>query len=65
MHHYRADVVWMCFEGGYLLRGVVIVDSQLEIVRAADYPVLPCNETTCSYRDVGEFESLDDGLSLV
>jgi len=32
MYDYRTDVVGVCFEGGYLLGGVVVVDSQLEIV---------------------------------
>ena len=62
MNDNGADIVRMSFEGGNLLGGVVVVDAKLEIVRTAYYPVLAGNETACSYRDVGEFESFNDGL---
>lgn len=65
MYDNGSDIVRMCFEGGDLLRGVVVVDSDLEIIGTADNPVLPRDETTGSNRDVGELKGLDDLLRLV
>jgi hypothetical protein len=48
------------FERCDLLRRVVVVDAELEIIGAADDPVLACNESSRSYRDIGEFKSFDD-----
>ena len=56
------NVIRMSFEGGNLFGGVVVVDSQLEVVRAAHYPVLARNEATCSDWHVCKLEGLDDGL---
>jgi hypothetical protein len=57
-----SDVIWMSFERGDLLRGVVIVDSQLKVIRATDDPVLPSNKATSANRYIGEFEGFDNGL---
>ena len=52
----------MSFEGGDLFGGVVIVDTELEVIRTADNPVLPRNESTGTNGDIGEFEGFDDRL---
>lgn len=67
MDNNGADIVRMGFEGGDLLRGVVIVNSNLEIIGSADDPILPGDEATCPYGDIGKFERFDDrlGLSMV
>ena len=65
MHSNSADVVWVGFKGGDLLGGVVVVDSQLEIIGAADDPVLPCDEAAGTNGHIGELEGLDDLLRLV
>lgn len=58
----RSDVVGVCFEGGDLLGGVVVVDTELEVVAAADDPVLAGDETAGSDGDICEFERFDDLL---
>ena len=58
----RANVVRMCFEGSDLFGGIVIVDTKLEVIRTADNPVLPRNESTSTDRDIGELECFDDRL---
>ncbi len=62
---YGSDVVRMRLEGGDFLGGVVVVYSELEVIATAYYPVLSGDEAAGSYRDVGEFEGLDDGLAFV
>lgn len=60
-----ADVVGMRLERGDLFGRVVVVDSHLEVIGTANNPVLPCDEPAGTNGDIGEFESLDDLLSLV
>ena len=57
-----ANVVGVGFELGDLLGGVVVVDSDLEIVGPADNPVLASNETASSYGDIGQLEGFDNSL---
>lgn len=57
-----ADVVRVGFELGDLFRGVVVVDSDLEIVGPADDPILASNEAAGSDGDISELEGFDDGL---
>lgn len=52
----------MCLEGCDLLGGVVVVDTKLEVIGAADNPVLPRNKSTGTNGDIGEFEGFDDRL---
>jgi hypothetical protein len=52
----------VCFEGGDLFGGIVVVDTELEVIRTANNPVLPRNESTGTNGDIGEFKRLDDGL---
>ena len=59
-----ADVVRMCFERCDLFRRIVIVHPDLEIIGAADYPILAGNEAPSSDRDIGELEGFDNGLSF-
>jgi hypothetical protein len=56
----RSNIVRVSFERCDLLRRVVVVDAELEIIGAADDPVLACNESSRSYRDIGKFKSFDD-----
>ena len=56
------DIVWMCFERGDLFRGIVVVDSKLEVIRTTDNPVLARNEAPCPYRDICKLKRLDNGL---
>lgn len=65
MYHDRADVIGMRLERCDLLACVVVVDSQLEVIAAANNPVLARNEAACSYGNIGEFEGLNDRLGLV
>ena len=55
----------MGFEGSNLLGGIIVVDSELEVIGPADDPILACDETTCPYRNIGELECLDNGLETV
>ena len=59
-----ANVIRVSLERCDLLRGVIVVYSQLEVIGAADNPVLARNETSSSNRDIGELECLDDCLRL-
>ena len=65
MDNNGTDVVGVGFEGGNLLGGVVVVDTELEVITAADDPILTGDEAAGSDRDIGELESLDDGLGGV
>lgn len=53
----------MRFEGCDLFGGVVVVDAELEVIRTADNPIFPGNESTGSDGDVGKFECLDYRLN--
>ena len=55
----------MSLEGCYLFGGVEVVDSNLEIIRAADNPILAGDEAASSHRYIGEFERFDDGLWII
>lgn len=65
MHCDRSDVIRMCLEGSDLLGSVVVIDSELEVIATANNPILARDEATCSDRDIGQFESLDDRLRFV
>ena len=60
-----ADIVRVGFEGGDFFRSVVVVDAELEVVAAADEPVLAGDEAAGSDGDVGELEGFDYGLRFV
>lgn len=61
----RSDVVRVRLKRSDLLRGVVVVDTQLKVVGTADNPVFPRNKSTGSDGDIGKFKGLDDLLRLV
>lgn len=56
----RSNIVRVSFERCDLLRCIVVVDAELEIVGAADDPVLAGNESSRSHRDIGKFKSFDN-----
>lgn len=56
------NIVRVCFERGDLLRGVVIVNTELEVIRTTNNPVLSRDKATGADRDIGKFEGLDDRL---
>lgn len=58
----RANIIRVSFEGGDLLGGIVVVDTELEVIRAANNPVLARNESTGTNRDIGKLECFDDRL---
>ena len=60
-----ANVVRVGFEGCDFLACIVVIDTELEVVAAADNPVLTADEATCSHGDIGEFEGFNDGLRFV
>lgn len=60
VHGDTADVVWVRLEVGDFLRGVVVEDAELEVVAAADDPVLAGDEAASAHGDVGQLEGLDD-----
>ena len=59
-----SNVVGMGFEGGNFLRGIVVVDSELEVIAPTDYPIFPSDESTSADRNVGKLERLNDRLLL-
>ena len=59
------DVVRVGLEGGDFLTGVVVVDAELEVIAAADDPILAAHEAAGAHGDVGQLEGLDDGLAVV
>ncbi len=65
MYGNGSDVVGVGLEGGDFLGGVVVVHTQLKVVRATDDPVLPGDEAASSDGDVRQLESLDYLLGLI
>lgn len=62
MNDNASNIVWMSFKGSDLLGGIVIVDSQLEVIGTADNPILSGNEATSANGNICELEGFDDGL---
>ena len=62
MDHYCSNVVWVGFERCYLLRGIVIVDPELEVIGSAYDPVLSGNKSTSSNRDICKLKSFYNTL---
>lgn len=56
----RSNIIWVRFERGYLFRGIVVIDAKLEIIRAANDPILAGNEAPSSYGNIGEFKGFDN-----
>lgn len=57
-----SDEVRVCFKSLHLLGGVVIEDSDLEVVGPADDPMLLGDELDCSDGVGGGLEGADGGL---
>ena len=62
MNNNSSNVVGMCFEGRDLLGGIVVVDSELEVIRTTSDPVLARNEAPGSYGDICELKCFDNCL---
>lgn len=60
-----ANVVGVGFKGGDLLRGVIVVNADLEVIRATDDPILAGDEAPCTNRYICKFERFDYGLCFV
>ena len=58
----RSNVVGMGLERSDFLGCIVVVDTELEVVRTANNPVLAGNEASSSYGNIGEFEGFNNGL---
>lgn len=58
----RSNVVGMSLERRDLLGRIVVVNTELEVVRTANNPVFAGNEASSSYGDIGEFEGFNNGL---
>lgn len=65
MNDNGSDIVGMGLEGCDLFRGVVVVDTELEVVGAANNPVLARDKATGTDGKIGEFERLNSALGLV
>ena len=62
MDNNGADVVRMSFERGDFLRGIIIIDADLEIIGSTNNPILAGDKSPCSNGNIGELESLDNRL---
>jgi len=62
---YGTNVVRVRLEGGDLLRGIVVVDTNGEVIGTADNPVLSCDEAAGANGDICKLKGLDDGLCFV
>ena len=62
MNHDTANVIRMRLKRCNLLRGIVVVDSQLKVVRTADNPVLARNESTRADGHIGQLKGFDNRL---
>lgn len=61
----RTNVVGVGFESSNAFGCVVVVDSDLEVVGAADDPVFTGNKSTSADGNIGKLKGLDDLLRLV
>ena len=52
----------MGFKGCDFLRSIVVVDSDLEVIRTADNPIFAGDESPRSYRYIGKLEGFDNCL---
>ena len=54
-----SDIIWMGFKGRNLFVGVVVENTQLEVVGTSHEPVLPGNKLDAANWNLGNFEGLD------
>lgn len=57
------DVVWMCLKRDDFLGCVVVVDAEVEIIGAANDPVLARDEAPSAYRNICKLKGFDDCLT--
>lgn len=62
VHNNRPDIIRMRLKTCNLLRGIIIINPQLEIIATTDDPVLPRHETTSPDWDICQLERLDYSL---
>ena len=62
MYNNGTNVVGVCFEGGDFLGGIVIVDADLKVIGATDYPILARDKAAGAYGYIRQFEGFDNGL---
>ena len=62
MNNDGSDIVRMSFKGGDLFGSIVVVHPQLEIVRAADDPILARNEAPSTNWYICKLKSLKNCL---
>jgi len=60
-----SNVIRVSFERCHFLSCVVVEDSEMEIVRTANEPILARDEPDTSYWYFGNFKSLDHGLEEI
>ena len=65
MNDNGTDIVGVSLERSDLFRSIVVVDADLEIVGAADNPILAGDKPPRSDRDIGELEGFDDSLMKI
>jgi hypothetical protein len=65
MDDYGANVVGMRLKRSNLLRGIVVVDTNGEVIRTANDPVLPRDEAAGANGDICQLKGLDDCLGFV
>lgn len=65
MDGYRPDVVRMGFKLGYLLTGVEVVNSDLEIIGTYNDPVLSRYKFTSSHWDITDIDCFHFGACIV
>jgi hypothetical protein len=60
-----SDIIWMGFKGRNLFVGVVVENTQLEVVGTSHEPVLPGNKLDAANWNLGNFEGLDQSTCFV
>jgi hypothetical protein len=65
MNGKASDIVWMGLKCGNLFVGVVVENTQLEVVGTSHEPVLASNKFDTTNRDLRDLKSLDQSACFV
>lgn len=65
MYSNGTDIVWMSFEINNFFTCIVVEDSDPEIITPNNYPILSCNEFTCSNRSFRNLDGSNFNLCFV